>query len=202
VAGRQPQTLSLETRSCRRCLWAWVIFSAGGFSVERRQGRLPDFSATYSPSHADARLARIISALAGREAAGAVLVARGLEETGPRTRTSSTRRRSVGPPSPSFSPHLAIDLSPELSIELSRLANLREPVWEDGSRDALAYALHAPAHESVHVGGDLSDGGTLVLLHRVAEVTRPNLRTFSFSELLRERVRGHRFPLAPSTERK
>jgi hypothetical protein len=57
----------------------------------------------------------------------------------------------------SFSPYLAVELSPEICIELSRLVNLRTPVWEDESRDALAWSVATLAHESVHVTGNLSE---------------------------------------------
>jgi hypothetical protein len=52
-------------------VWAFVLFSVAGFFVAQRgRGRLPDLSATRSPSHPDARSARVVSVLAGRGAAG------------------------------------------------------------------------------------------------------------------------------------
>lgn len=139
-------------------VWAWVIFTAAGFFVARGRGTLPDLSATRSPSYPDARLAHVVSVLSRR---GAVVLCWSHEDW--RKQAAQRARRyhttTLGPWAAftSFSPYLAVELSPEICIELSRLVTLRKPVWEDGSRDALALSVGALAHESVHVTGNLSE---------------------------------------------
>jgi hypothetical protein len=142
-------------------VWAFVVISVAGFFVANRdRGRLPDLSATRSPSRADARLARVVSVLAGR---GVAVLCWSHEdwvkEAAERGRRFHTTK--LGGPwaaFTSFSPYLAVELSPEICIELSTLLDLRHPVWEDDSRDALALAVATLAHESVHATGNLSEG--------------------------------------------
>jgi len=140
-------------------VWALVVLSvAGGFFANRGRGRLPDLSATWSPSRPDSRLAHVASVLAGR---GAAVLCWSHEDW--RKEAAERARRfhtiTVGPWAAftSFSPYLAVELSPEICIELSRLVNLREPVWEDESRAALAWSVLTLAHESVHATGNLSE---------------------------------------------
>ena len=140
-------------------IWAFVVFSATGFfAAKLGRGRLPDLSATRSPSRPDARFARVVSVIAGR---GAAVLCWSHEDW--RKQAAERARRfhttTLGPWAAftSFSPYLAVELSPEICIELSRLVNLREPVWEDESRDALAWSVLTLAHESVHVTGNLSE---------------------------------------------
>jgi len=140
-------------------VWAFVVFSAAGFFVPRfGRGRLPNLSATSSPSRPDARLARVVSMLASREAA-VLCWSHGDWRKQAAERARRFHTSTVGPWAAftSFSPYLAVELSPEICIELSRLVNLREPVWRDESRDALAWSVLTLAHESVHVTGNLSE---------------------------------------------
>jgi hypothetical protein len=139
-------------------VWAFVVFSVAGFFVPRGRGRLPDLSATRSPSYLDARFARVVSVVAGRGAA-----VRCWSHEDWRKQAAERARRyhttTLGPWAAftSFSPYLAVDLSPEICIELSRVVLLRRPVWEDEWRDALALSVGTLAHESVHVTGNLSE---------------------------------------------
>jgi hypothetical protein len=141
-------------------VWAFVVTSVAGFFVANRgRGRLPDLSATRSPSHPDARLGHVVSVLAGR---GAEVLCWSHEdwrrEAAERGHRSHTKLGGPWAAFTSFSPYLAVELSPEICIELSRLVHLHEPVWKDPSRDALALAVATLAHESVHVTGNLSEG--------------------------------------------
>lgn len=139
-------------------VWAWVLFSAAGFFVARGRGHLPDLSATSSPSYPDAQLARAVSVLSGREAA---VLCWSHEDWAKKARERAHRfhTTTLGPWAAftSFSPYLTVELSPEICIELARLDSLHGPVWEDGSRDALAFSVETLAHESVHVSGNLSE---------------------------------------------
>jgi hypothetical protein len=141
-------------------VWAFVVLSVAGgfFAPNSRRGRLPNLSATPSPSRPDARLAKVVSVLAGR---GAAVLCWSREdwkqEAAEKGRRSQTKLGGSWAAFTSFSPYLAVELSPEICIELSRLVHLREPVWEDESEDALALAVGVLAHESVHVMGHLSE---------------------------------------------
>ena len=141
-------------------VWALVVTSVAGFFVANRgRGRLPDLSATRTPSYPDGRLGHVVSVLAGR---GAAVLCWSHEdwrkEAAKRGRRSRTKLGGPWAAFTSFSPYLAVELSPEICIELSRLVHLRGPVWKDPSRDALALAVATLAHESVHVTGNLSEG--------------------------------------------
>jgi hypothetical protein len=137
-----------------------LLYVAGFFVANPARGRLPDLSAVKSPSHSDARLAHVVSVVAGRGAA--VLCwshdewKKEAEERGRRFHT--TKLGGPWAAFTSFSPYLAVELSPEICFELSRLIHLRKPVWQDASRDALALSVATLAHESVHVTGNLSEG--------------------------------------------
>jgi hypothetical protein len=139
-------------------VWTFVVFSVAGFFVPRGRGRLPNLSTTNSPSRPDARLARVIALLAGRGAAVQCWSHQDWKkQSAERARRFHTTTLGPWAAFTSFSPYLAVDLSPEICIELSRLVNLREPVWKDESRDALALSVGTLAHESVHVTGNLSE---------------------------------------------
>lgn len=122
-------------------------------------GRLPDLSAVSSPSRVDGQLEQVVSVVAGRGA-----VVRCWSHGDWKQRAAEQARQSSGqvrhgPWSgyTSYRPVPTVHLSPELCIELTRLADLRVPVWDDESPDALALSVQALAHESVHVTGWLNE---------------------------------------------
>jgi hypothetical protein len=47
----------------------------------------------------------------------------------------------------------SVHLSPEICAQLARVVAERDPVWKARSVDALAWSVHALAHESVHASG-------------------------------------------------
>jgi hypothetical protein len=100
-------------------VWAFVLASVAGFFVPKGRGHLPDLSAANSPSYSDARLARVVSMLAGREAA---VLCWSHEDWRKQTAKRAHRYRTttLGPWAAftSFSPYLAVELSPEICIEL------------------------------------------------------------------------------------
>lgn len=141
-------------------VWVFVVINVAAFFVTEpgRRGRLPDVSSTPSPSRLDARFGQVASVLAHR---GVTALCWSQEDWGreaaERGRPSHTKLGGHWAAFTSFSPSLAVELSPEVCIELSRLLHLGGPVQEDKWRDALALSVGVLAHESMHAAGYLSE---------------------------------------------
>lgn len=137
-------------------VYFFILLYVVGFFVPAPgpRGRLPDLSATASPSRRDAKLSHVVSVLADR---GVVVSCWSHEDW----RTQAAARAAgfdvkLGgrwAAFTSFRPYLSVELSPEICIELSRLVRLRRPVWHDKWPDALSLAVGALAHESTHARG-------------------------------------------------
>jgi hypothetical protein len=81
----------------------------------------------------------------------------------------ATRWPGQGPLGPwraytSDDPYLAVDLSPNICAELRALVERKGRVRSDPAPDALAWAVAAVAHESVHVSG-IAEGRYLATLY-------------------------------------
>jgi hypothetical protein len=134
----------------------FVLLYVVGFFVPApaRRGRLPDLSATRSPSRRDAKLSHVVSVLADRGVDVSCWSQKDWR-TQAAIRGAGLDVKLGGPWAAftSYSPYLSVELSPEICVELSRLVRLRGPVWNDKWRDALALAVGALAHESIHARG-------------------------------------------------
>jgi hypothetical protein len=136
-----------------------LVLPYGGAYLVAPHGRLPDLSGTTSPTRTDAELGRLVAILAGR---GAVVHC--WSQADWKTRTAELKRRwpdmnrlESWRAYTSFYPVVSVHFSPQICIELARLRQNPEPVWDDPSPDALAWSVSAVAHESVHVGGELNE---------------------------------------------
>jgi hypothetical protein len=122
--------------------------------VPRVQARLPNLSAAPAATREDPWLGRAASALAGRDAAVTCWSHAGWRAEDER-RAREFHVDSLGPWAAftELEPP-AIQLSPEICIELDRLAQLGSAVRRDRSRAAIAWSMEVLAHESVHASGD------------------------------------------------
>jgi hypothetical protein len=147
-------------RRRRKRLWiavgaAVLLYLLAEMAAARGQARLPDLSAMPTATRADPWLARTATTLAGRQTTVTCWSHAGWRAKDER-RARDYHVDVLGPWAAftEFAPSPAIELSPEICIELDRLEQLRSPVWHDGSRVAIAWALETLGHESVHASGD------------------------------------------------
>jgi hypothetical protein len=157
-----------KRRTRRRTLYglagAAILLYGGAVLVNvpraaRGMPSLPDLSALPSASRSDALLGRVVSALAQRSA-----LVQCWSHADWRTRVAEfarhwPRQPRLGPWAAytSYRPVLAVNVSPEVCIELTRLARAPGPVRLAGSPVALAKSLEVIAHESAHVAGFLNE---------------------------------------------
>jgi hypothetical protein len=184
-----------EAVTSKRRLWKrvvvgvvslFVVLYVVGFFVPApgRRGRLPNLSATTSPSRSDSRLSHVASVLADRGVAALCWShADWRTEAAESGRLSHTKLGGPWAAFTSYSPYLAVELSPEVCIELSRLGDLHTRVWQDEWPDALALSVGALAHESIHARGYLNE--------RVAECWGMQTIPDAAVALGRSRKEGH-----------
>ena len=117
--------------------------------------RLPRLIGNDVESGQDPKLARVVSALAGRRT---TVWCWSREDWN--TRTAGLQRRypglSVAGPWRAYStvvPRPVVHFSPQICAELTALAASRRPVHNSTSRDAYAWAVSTLAHEAVHASG-------------------------------------------------
>jgi hypothetical protein len=143
--------------------WAACLFATGalihvaaarrhsapsvGASIRRERGHLPMTVPAGAASDSDAHLTHVVAVLAGVGAHVRCWSAADWARRAPDEPRGTWRAYTSG------APVLTVNLAPALCAELTRLRALRVPVWRDEFPDALALAVGALAHESMHVSG-------------------------------------------------
>jgi hypothetical protein len=116
-------------------------------AIRIERGRLPSTVRSATATHSDGQLAHVVAVLAGIGADVRCWSTADWRGHAPIGLRQPWRAYTIG------TPVLTVNLAPALCVELTRLAELRVPVWRDEFPDALALAVGALAHESMHVSG-------------------------------------------------
>jgi hypothetical protein len=155
-AGRRVRRLALAG-----VVWATCLVATGtairiatarphptpAKEIRSERGRLPSTVPSATETRSDARLAHVVAVIAGIGADVRCWSTADWRSHAPAGLRQPWRAYTIG------TPVLTVNLAPALCTELTRLARLRVPVWGDGFPDALALAVGALAHESMHVSG-------------------------------------------------
>jgi hypothetical protein len=116
-------------------------------AIRIERGRLPSTVRSATATHSDGHLAHVVAVLAGIGADVRCWSTADWRRQATAGLRQPWRAYTVG------TPLLTVNLSPALCAELTRLTKRRLPVWRDEFPDALALAVGALAHESMHVSG-------------------------------------------------